>query len=104
MSSDKIVHVTDASFDQEVLKSETPVLVDFWAPWCGPCRAIAPILDDLAGGFSQSLILVVLKLLEYAEDARFIDLWRPVAEHVKYPASNVWVGVVGHLQKSIPNL
>ena len=59
---------------------------------------------DLAGGFSQSLILVVLKLLEYAEDARFIDLWRPVAEHVKYPASNVWVGVVGHLQKSIPNL
>ena len=59
---------------------------------------------DLAGGFSQPLILVVLKLLEYAEDARLIDLWRPIAEHVKYPAPNVWVGVVSHLQKSIPNL
>jgi hypothetical protein len=59
---------------------------------------------DLAGGFSQPLILVVLKFLEYAEDARFIDLWRPIAEHVKYPAPNVWVRVVSHLQKSIPNL
>src|SRR6266436_3238411 len=48
MSSDKIVHVTDASFDQEVLKSDTPVLVDFWAPWCGPCRSVSPIVDDLA--------------------------------------------------------
>jgi thioredoxin len=55
MSSDKIVHVTDASFDQEVLKSETPVLVDFWAPWCGPCRAIAPILDDLASEYNGRL-------------------------------------------------
>jgi hypothetical protein len=59
---------------------------------------------DLPGGFSQPLILVVLKLLEYAKDARLIDPWRPIAEHVKYPAPNVRVRVVGHLQKSIPNL
>ena len=47
--------VTDASFEQEVLKSELPVLVDFWAPWCGPCRMVAPIVDEIAKEFDGQI-------------------------------------------------
>ncbi len=53
--SDNIVHVTDANFDAEVLNSDLPVLVDFWAEWCGPCKMIAPVLDELASELDGKL-------------------------------------------------
>ena len=59
--SDNITHVTEASFDQEVLAAEHPVLVDFWAEWCGPCKMIAPILDEIATEYAgQNLKFVKL--------------------------------------------
>ena len=53
--SDKIVHLSDNSFDTDVLKAEGPILVDFWAEWCGPCKMIAPILDEIATEYEGKL-------------------------------------------------
>ena len=62
--SNAIVYVSDATFDSEVLQSATPVLVDYWAEWCGPCKMIAPILDDVAKEYAGKLKIAKLNIDE----------------------------------------
>ena len=63
MSQD-IIYLSDASFEQDVLKSSTPVLVDYWAEWCGPCKMIAPLLDDIARDYQGRLKVAKLNIDE----------------------------------------
>ena len=62
--SDKIVHLSDAGFEQDVLESAKPVLVDYWAEWCGPCKMIAPILEDIAEEYDGRVTIAKLNIDE----------------------------------------
>lgn len=65
-----LVHLTEETFENEVLKSEIPVLVDFWAPWCAPCRMIGPVVEQLAGEYDGRLKVAKLNTDEYPELAQ----------------------------------
>ena len=64
MASDLIKHISDATFEADVLKADKPVLVDYWAEWCGPCKMIAPILDEVAGTYGDKLQIAKMNVDE----------------------------------------
>ena len=67
MASELIKHLSDASFEADVLQADTPVLVDYWAEWCGPCKMIAPILDEVAGAYQGKLTVAKMNVDENRE-------------------------------------
>lgn len=64
MAGDKVKHITDSEFESQVINAATPSLVDFWAPWCGPCKAIGPVIEELAGEFEGKIQITKMNVDE----------------------------------------
>lgn len=97
--SDNIVHVTDASFDQDVLSADTPVLVDFWAEWCGPCKMIAPVLDELADEYAGKLKIAKLDVDANSDTPSKFGV-RGIPTLVLFKGGNAEATKVGAMSKS----
>ena len=94
-----VANVTDSTFDQEVLKSDVPVLVDFWAPWCGPCKAVAPVVEDLSKEFEGRLKVVKLNTDENPKTAQAYTI-RGIPSLYLFKSGQVVEQVVGAVPKS----
>ena len=97
--SEHIHHVTDGNFDSEVLQSQTPVLVDYWAEWCGPCKMIAPILDDVAKDYAGKLKVAKLNIDDNQDTPAKYGI-RGIPTLMLFKGSNVEATKVGALSKS----
>ena len=97
--SNQIVKITDDSFDQEVLKSDKPVLVDYWAEWCGPCKSIAPILDEISGEYADKVKVAKLNIDENPQTPPKYGI-RGIPTLMLFRDGNVEATKVGALSKS----
>jgi thioredoxin 1 len=97
--SEHIEHVTDASFDSDVLKSDTPVLVDYWAEWCGPCKMIAPVLDEIAREYAGRLKVAKVHIDENQNTPAKFGI-RGIPTLMLFKGGNVEATKVGALSKS----
>ncbi|MCL6270856.1 thioredoxin TrxA [Sansalvadorimonas sp. 2012CJ34-2] len=95
----EIVNVTDATFEDEVLKSDTPVLVDYWAEWCGPCKMIAPVLDEISRDYADRLKVCKLNIDENEATAPKYNV-RGIPTLMLFKNGNVEATKVGALSKS----
>ena len=99
MASDLIKHVSDSSFEADVLKADKPVLVDYWAEWCGPCKSIAPILDDLAKEYGGRLKIAKINVDENQQVPAKFGI-RGIPTLMLFKNGNVEATRVGALSKS----
>ena len=99
MSNDLIKHVPDATFEAEVLKAAGPVLVDYWAEWCGPCKMIAPVLDDIATTYEGKLTIAKLNIDDNQETPAKHGV-RGIPTLMLFKNGNVEATKVGALSKS----
>ena len=97
--SDRITQVTDASFDEEVLKAEGPVLVDYWAEWCGPCKMIAPVLDEIARTYEGRVKVCKLNIDDNQDTPPKYGV-RGIPTLMLFKGGNVEATKVGALSKS----
>lgn len=97
--SQNVSHTSDANFEAEVLKSDTPVLVDYWAEWCGPCKMIAPILDEVANDFKDRVKVMKLNIDENAQTPRKYNV-RGIPTLMLFKNGDVAAQKVGALSKS----
>ncbi len=97
--SENIVNVTDSSFESEVLKSDVPVLVDYWAEWCGPCKMIAPVLEEIADEYNGKLKICKLNIDENAQTPPKFNI-RGIPTLMLFKNGNVDATKVGALSKS----
>ena len=97
--NEHIKHVTDATFDNDVLKAGTPVLVDYWAEWCGPCKSIAPILDEVAKEYTGRLKIAKINVDENQQTPAKFGI-RGIPTLMLFKNGNVEATRVGALSKS----
>ena len=99
MASDKAVELKDETFEADVLQSSKPVLVDFWAPWCGPCKAIGPIIDELADTFEGQITIGKLNVDDNPETPSKFGV-RGIPTLILFKDGQVFDQVVGAVPKN----